>query len=88
MSWSANTLIVDKKEINHAIDNPTISPMDIDGPMLDQLKAAQDVAKELVKSISGPKMRVSMNGHANGVGWNRKEGWSNDSITVSVYQEV
>jgi len=88
MSWSASTQFVDKKEIRTAIVAPDIVPREIDGPMLDQLHAAQEAALQLVKSIPGPKVSVTMSGHANGIGWQGKSGWANDTITVTVSQGV
>lgn len=52
----------------------------------DQLQTAQRAAIEIVKNIPGPYVTVSMNGHGNGVGWQGKEGWANDTITVTVTQ--
>ena len=39
--------------------------------MFDQLQAAKDVAKLLLKSVPGPYIMVRMNGHANGTGWTK-----------------
>lgn len=89
MSWTASILVVEKSKALHSLYNElTISPQDIDGPMLDQLSVAQDAAKVLLKNISGPKISISMHGHANGVGWSKKSGYTDDTITVSVSQVV
>ena len=88
MSWSAfMKREVPKGEIQDAIANIT-TDTPLDGPMLDQLQAAKRAALELVKSIPGPYLQVVMNGHANGVGWQQKEGWANDTISVTVTQRT
>ena len=54
----------------------------------DQLHAARLAAKRLLHSIPGPYVMVSLSGHANGIGWQKKEGYANDSISVSVSQHL
>lgn len=89
MSWTASTSTIEKSKALHSLYNElTISPQDMDGPMLDQLSVAQDAVKVLLKNISGPKVRINMYGHANGVGWNKKSGYADDTITVSVSQVI
>lgn len=85
MSWSTSTMIVAKAKAPDAIDQIEI-PQYVEAPALDQIHAAQQAAKELLKLIPGPRVRVSMSGHANGVGWQKKEGWADDCITVTVTQ--
>lgn len=85
MSWSASTLPFDKNHKLYAI-HLDIVPQDINGPMLSQLNDAMDAAQLLIKSIPGPKVIVTLSGHANGVGWNKKDGWVDDCITVTVRQ--
>lgn len=53
---------------------------------IDQLDAAKRAAKELLKTLPGPFVRINFSGHANGVGWQKKAGYANDMITVSVSQ--
>lgn len=85
MSWSCGTNKVRKQVIEGEID--AVMPLgDLEGAAFDQIQAAKRAAKELVKTIPGPLMVVSMSGHANGMGWNKKEGWSDDFITVTVGQ--
>lgn len=83
MSWSASTALVQKSKANEAIDNLTIEH---DEPSQDQLAAGKDAAKLLLKGIPGPFVRISMSGHANGIGWNKKEGYSDDFINIQVVQ--
>jgi hypothetical protein len=51
-----------------------------------QFEAAKSAAKELVKIVPGSHVMVSMSGHANAVGWQKKPGYANDCINVSVTQ--
>ncbi len=88
MSWSATVPVTEKAGIEQAIDAVVTSPADLNGPMFDQLHTAQLAAKLIARCTPGPKVHVSMSGHANGVGWQKKEGWANDCITVSVTQDV
>ena len=85
MSWSTGTKVsVSKAEADAAIDALTTGTSD---PMHeDQLRVAKQAAKLLLTNIPGPYVRVNLNGHANGVGWQKREGWSSDCITVSVTQ--
>ena len=95
MSWNASLNAAYKYDIKKALELPILQiPFDFksfgdaDGPILDQISAARDAALELLKGISGPKVGVNLSGHANGVGWHKKEGWANDTITVTVSQLV
>jgi len=85
MSWSCSTPKVEKQQVENDIDVAMPGGL-CDGPVLDQLAAARRAAKEIVKSVPGPYVIVSMSGHANGVGWQKKEGWANDCISVTVTQ--
>jgi hypothetical protein len=87
MSWSASTPVVEKHKVEEALDNLVFS-LELDGPALDQVSAAKRAALELIKTIPGPKIRVSLSGHANGMGWQSKEGWSDDCIHINVCQVV
>ncbi len=58
----------------------------VEGPEIEQCEAAKRAAKELLKSIPGPYVQVYLTGHANGVGWQKKEGWSNDCISIGISQ--
>ncbi len=86
MSWSAAFVRpVLKNECDAKIDTMKID----DGAepwMQDQLRTAQQAAKLIANNVPGPFISVSLNGHANGVGWQGKPGWCNDSITVTVTQ--
>lgn len=88
MSWSASVSSVEKAQFANAVDAATPSPAQLDEHMAKQHEAAKDVAKTLAATAPGPKLTVSMAGHANGVGEQAKPGWSNDYITVTVSQVV
>ncbi len=86
MSWNASTKgPVLKQNLPEALAGITDGEP-LNGPMYEQLEAARRAAKELAKTVPGPHLAVSMSGHANGVGWQKKEGWANDTITVTVSQ--
>jgi len=77
---------VAKAEADAAIDALTTATND---PMHeDQLRVAKQAAKLLLASVPGPAVTISLSGHANGVGWQKKEGWANDCISVNVTQAV
>lgn len=91
MSWSASFVKpVPKREAWAAIDLLGFNLTEVDSianlEAIDQLQAAKDVAKLLLKSIPGPNIMVSLGGHANGVGWQEKPGHSNNCISVSIVQ--
>ena len=93
MSWSATfPNPVSKAEAIAEIDKLGIAVNDPDQiaelEAIDQLQAAKDAAKLLLKSVPGPKITVSLSGHANGVGWQQRSGWANAGITVMVHQSV
>lgn len=97
MSWSTSTPIVAKSEAEAAIDAASITlpayaelaeTVALSGAAIDQLNAAKRAAIELLKTVPGPYVVVTMNGHANAVGWRGREGWSNDCISVSIQQVV
>jgi hypothetical protein len=84
MSWSASfQKPVLKCAAVAELDN---LPKPQEPAAMEQFQAAKDVAKLLLKSVPGPFVNVSMTGHANAIGWQKKEGWANDMISVSVYQ--
>lgn len=58
------------------------------GSVADQIRAAKAAALELLKVIPGTHVSISLSGHANGVGWHKKEGYANDCISVSVTQWI
>lgn len=85
MSWSVSTPRVKKADAELAVDS--LEPPDYaEPPAIDQIQSAMRAAKEILKSIPGPFVVVSMSGHANGIGWQRKAGWSDDFISVTVTQ--
>ena len=87
MSWSLNTGIVPKKDVVGAIMG--LKPThEVEPATEDQIYHAKKVALELVRGINGPFVSVQMSGHANGVGWQGKEGYANDCVTVSVAQHL
>ena len=84
MSWSTGTKSISKKDADAAIDALTTGTNDPQHE--DQLRTAKQAAKILLGTVPGPFVSISLNGHANGVGWQKKEGWANDCISVSVTQ--
>jgi hypothetical protein len=88
MSWSASFVkAVPKREAAAAISALSTGGQ-TEGPAIDQCELAKHVAHSLLPIIPGPFIQVTMSGHANGVGWQKKDGWANDCITVSVVQIV
>jgi hypothetical protein len=86
MSWSASFVKpVSKAEAESAIDALSTGGQ-TEGPAIEQCRIAKQAAKAMLAVIPGPYVMVSMAGHANGVGWQKKEGWSNDTISVVVTQ--
>lgn len=85
MSWSISLNPVVKEEAELAIDSIEF-PDYCEPPAKDQILAARRVAKELLKSIPGPMVTISMTGHANGVGWQARPGYADDFISVTVGQ--
>lgn len=86
MSWSAGTKSVAKSEADAAIDALIAGTGDPTHD--DQLRVAKQAAKLLLANIPGPYVTVSLSGHANGIGWQKKDGWSNDCISVNVTQQM
>jgi len=86
MSWSASfPKPVPKHAAAAAISALSTGPQ-TEGPAIDQCELAKHVAHSLLPIIPGPYIQVSLSGHANGVGWQKKEGWSNDTISVNITQ--
>src|SRR6266568_1475487 len=86
MSWSASFKEpVWKVDADAAVERLHTGAQ-VEGPAIEQCEAAKRAAKELLKSIPGPYVQVALSGHANGVGWQKKEGWSNDCINISISQ--
>lgn len=84
MSWSAGTKAVPKSEADATIDALTTGTDDPQHE--DQLRTAKQAAKLILANVPGPFVSISLSGHANGVGWQKKEGWANDCIVVNVVQ--
>jgi len=84
MSWSTGTKYVAKSEADAAIDALTTGTDDPKHE--DQLRVAKQAAKLLLANVPGPFVIILLSGHANGVGWNKKDGWANDCIAVNVSQ--
>jgi hypothetical protein len=85
MSWTLSVNSVIKEQIDATLDGlPT--PEYMDGPMKDQLRVAKQAVKQIVANVPGPHLAITMSGHANGVGWQKKDGWVNDFITISIQQ--
>jgi hypothetical protein len=93
MSWSASfARPVPKRDAAQELDNlgfAVTQPEAIANlAAIDQLAAAKDCARLLLKSLAGPLVMVRMSGHANGVGWQKKAGHANDNIYVGVTQHM
>lgn len=89
MSWLTSTGLTDKTGIEKALENLQLQEWQAsDCAVWDQFQAAKRAAVELVKTIPGPNINVTMSGHANGVGCVGKEGVSDDFITITVHQGV
>ena len=87
MSWSvAFTRPVSKRDAEAELDRLKLDPSTNPPECEDQLHAARLAAKRLLHSIPGPYVMVSLSGHANGIGWQKKEGYANDTIQISVTQ--
>lgn len=84
MSWSTRTQVVKKSEADAAIDALTTG--DNNPHHDDQLRTAKQAAKLMLASIPGPNVSISLSGHANGVGWQKKDGYADDCITVHLTQ--
>lgn len=87
MSWSISLNPVKKEEAELAIDSIEF-PDYSEPPARDQIITARHVVKELLRSIPGPYVVINMTGHANGVGWQDKKGYSADFISITVSQQV
>jgi hypothetical protein len=86
MSWSAGfAKPIRKAEASAAIDALTPGGQTA-GPVIEQCDAAKAVAKILLASVPGSHVTVALSGHANGIGWQKKENTANDCINVSVTQ--
>lgn len=86
MSWNASFLkAVPRIEAAAAIDQLSAGQQ-TEGPAIAQCELAKKAAKAILDGIPGPYVQVSMSGHANGIGWKKKVGWSNDTISVTVAQ--
>lgn len=86
MSWSASFLrAVPKREASAAISALSAGAQ-TEGPAIDQCELAKRVAQSLLSVIPGPYIHVSLSGHANGVGWQKKEGFANDCINIAIVQ--
>jgi len=90
MSWSIATAIVPKSAIEQAIEDLFVGVPELPTHehVRDQVEAAKRGALEILKSVPGPYVSVSLLGHSNGVGWQKKDGYANDTISVSVTQHT
>ena len=86
MSWSTNFQNPVAKADAVAALNELGIPGAHDGAAVDQLSTAKTAAKILLQNVPGPYVLITMSGHANGVGWHKKEGFANDCISVNVTQ--
>lgn len=86
MSWSASFVRPVPKRAAAAAISALSTGQQTEGPAIDQCELAKHVAHSLLPIVPGPFIQVTLSGHANGVGWQKKDGWANDCITVSVVQ--
>jgi hypothetical protein len=91
MSWSMSTCGTRKELAGDGtapglIETTPTSPAELDEHMAKQHAAARVVALQLIEQVPGPRIAVSLSGHANGVGDVAKPGWANDCINISVSQ--
>lgn len=87
MSWTATTGVVRKSEAKRALNELTLQGQ-CDPWAKDQFEETKDVALLLIKSVPGPYVTINMSGHANGVGYSKKDTWSNDFVSVSISQQT
>lgn len=92
MSWSTFIRIAPKREVMLALQPAAVVlnvyNTELDHEVADQVESAKRAALELLKTIPGPFVGVTMSGHANGVGWHNKDGYATDFITVTVTQNT
>jgi hypothetical protein len=86
MSWSASFVKPVPKMLAAAAISALSTGGQTEGPAIDQCELAKHVAHSLLPIIPGPFIQVTLSGHANGVGWQKKDGWANDCISVNVVQ--
>lgn len=88
MSWSITIRDVKKSEASAAIDEAQVERYGgpDNQPMDDQVRAAKQAAKALLDIVPGPMVLISINGHANGVGWHKSPQYANDCVGISVTQ--
>lgn len=84
MSWSMSTAAVSKADAEAAID--TAPKGDLNAAATEQFAAAKAAALELLKIVPGPKVIISLNGHANGTGETIPPGWAADCIGIRISQ--
>jgi hypothetical protein len=74
MSWSAS-FVKPVRRIDAAawIDRLSTGAQ-IEGPAIAQCEIAKTAAKGIIAAMPGPYVMVSLSGHANGVGWQKKAG--------------
>lgn len=90
MSWSISIKVVPKSAIGQALEDLSLADTGMvpSADAVDQLETAKRGALEILKGIPGPYVSVSLSGHSNGVGWQKKGGYADDFITVNVYQRA
>lgn len=85
MSWNIDTITVEKAHAAEVIGQR--APNDpVDAAVMEQIVAARAAALVLLQTVPGPKVRINISGHANGVGEQEKPGYANDYISVVVTQ--
>jgi hypothetical protein len=86
MSWSASFVKPVVKRHAAAAISALSTGVQADEPAVDQCELAKHIAHQLLPIIPGPYIQVTLSGHANGVGWQKKDGWANDCINISIVQ--
>jgi hypothetical protein len=87
MSWSASVNSHSREQFDKAVDDVVPSPSTLDEHMQRLFSKAKEIVKAIAPIVPGPLLSASMLGHANGVGDQKKEGYVNDYITVTVSQQ-
>lgn len=86
MSWTASGTATADGAMSLTFSPPYD---EADTPVVEQIEIASAVAKQIVASgaVGGAdkEFRIGLNGHAN-ADHEPAPGWSNDCVTVSVYQ--
>jgi hypothetical protein len=86
MSWNATINNLSHNEAVEALQQLELVDQYHSPATHEQFRMAKQAAIALVASVPGPRINVFLSGHANGVGWQAKDGWANDFISINVSQ--